>query len=58
MGFCTPEDYEEFFRSVPEFERMLVRSGIRLLKWSCCSRLISQRRRQAVPTEMLVPETY
>jgi polyphosphate kinase len=28
MGFCTPKEYEEFFRSVPEFERMLVRSGI------------------------------
>ncbi|HKE97129.1 MAG TPA: polyphosphate kinase 2 [Povalibacter sp.] len=33
MGFCTPEEVEEFFRSVPEFERMLVRSGIRLLKY-------------------------
>ena len=33
MGFCTPDEYEEFFRSVPEFERMLVRSGIRLLKY-------------------------
>ena len=33
MGFCTPEEYEEFFRSVTEFERMLVRSGIRLLKY-------------------------
>lgn len=33
MGFCTPEQYEEFFRSVPEFERMLVRSGIRLIKY-------------------------
>ncbi|WP_405198064.1 polyphosphate kinase 2 [Brachymonas sp. G13] len=33
MGFCTDEEYEEFFRSVPEFERMLVRSGIRLLKY-------------------------
>jgi polyphosphate kinase 2 len=33
MGFCTPGEYEEFFRSVPEFERMLVRSGIRLLKY-------------------------
>ena len=33
MGFCTGEEYEEFFRSVPEFERMLVRSGIRLLKY-------------------------
>jgi polyphosphate kinase 2 (PPK2 family) len=31
MGFCTPAEYEEFFRSVPEFERMLVRAGIRLL---------------------------
>jgi polyphosphate kinase 2 len=33
MGFCTPEEYEDFYRSVPEFERMLVRSGIRLLKY-------------------------
>jgi polyphosphate kinase 2 len=33
MGFCTAAEYEEFFRSVPEFERMLVRSGIRLLKY-------------------------
>ena len=33
MGFCTPEEYEEFYRSVTEFERMLVRSGIRLLKY-------------------------
>jgi polyphosphate kinase len=33
MGFCTPDEYEEFFRSVPEFERMLVRSGIHLLKY-------------------------
>ena len=33
MGFCTAEEYEEFFHSVPEFERMLVRSGIRLLKY-------------------------
>jgi polyphosphate kinase 2 len=33
MGFCSPEEYEEFFRSVPEFERMLVRSGIRLIKY-------------------------
>jgi len=28
MGFCTDEEYEEFLRSCPEFERMLVRSGI------------------------------
>jgi len=33
MGFCTDEEYEEFFRSVPEFERMLVRSGIQLIKY-------------------------
>lgn len=33
MGFCTDEEYEEFFRSVPEFERMLVRSGIKLVKY-------------------------
>ena len=33
MGFCTEEDVEEFFRSVPEFERMLVRSGIILIKY-------------------------
>ncbi len=33
MGFCSDEDYEEFFRSVPEFEKMLVRSGIKLIKY-------------------------
>jgi len=33
MGFCTDYEYEEFFRTVPEFERMLVRSGIRLIKY-------------------------
>jgi polyphosphate kinase len=33
MGFCTEEEYQEFFHSVPEFERMLVRSGIILLKY-------------------------
>jgi polyphosphate kinase len=33
MGFCTAEEVEEFFRSVPEFERMLVRSGIILVKY-------------------------
>jgi len=33
MGFCTDEQCEEFFHSVPEFERMLVRSGIILLKY-------------------------
>lgn len=33
MGFCSDEDYEEFFRTVPEFEKMLVRSGIILIKY-------------------------
>jgi polyphosphate kinase 2 len=33
MGFCTDEDVEEFLRTVPEFERMLVRSGIVLIKY-------------------------
>ena len=33
MGFCTDEQYEEFFRTVPEFERMLVRSGIQVIKY-------------------------
>ena len=33
MGFCSDEEYEEFFRSVPEFEKMLVRSGITLIKY-------------------------
>jgi polyphosphate kinase 2 len=33
MGFTTEEEVEEFFRSVPEFERMLVRSGIKLIKY-------------------------
>jgi polyphosphate kinase len=33
MGFCTDEQYEEFFRSVPEFEKMLVRSGIQVIKY-------------------------
>lgn len=33
MGFCTDAEYEEFFRSVPDFERMLVRSGVILVKY-------------------------
>jgi len=33
MGFCNDEEYEEFFRTVPEFEKMLVRSGITLIKY-------------------------
>ena len=33
MGFCDDAQYEEFFRTVPEFEKMLVRSGIQLIKY-------------------------
>jgi len=33
MGFCTDEEHQEFLRSCPEFERMLVRSGILLVKY-------------------------
>jgi polyphosphate kinase len=33
MGFCSDEQYEEFFRTVPEFEKMLMRSGIQLIKY-------------------------
>ncbi len=33
MGFCTEQDYVEFLRSCPEFERMLINSGIILLKY-------------------------
>ncbi len=33
MGFCTDAQYEEFFRTVPEFEKMLVSSGIQLIKY-------------------------
>src|ERR671937_189493 len=33
MGFCTEEEYQEFLRSCPEFERMLIRSGIILVKY-------------------------
>ena len=33
MGFCSDEQYEEFFRTVPDFENMLVRSGIQLIKY-------------------------
>ena len=33
MGYCTNEEYEEFLRSCPEFEKMLIRSGIILVKY-------------------------
>lgn len=33
MGFCSPEEYEAFFRDVPEFEKLIIRSGIQLVKY-------------------------
>ncbi len=48
MGFCTEEEYVEFLRSCPEFERMLVRSGIILIKyWFSVSSEEQERRFQA-----------
>ncbi len=48
MGFCTDDEYKEFLRSCPEFERMLVRSGIILIKyWFSVSDEEQERRFQA-----------
>ena len=48
MGFCTDEEHAEFLRSVPEFERMLVRSGIILIKyWFSVSNKEQEQRFQA-----------
>jgi polyphosphate kinase 2 len=48
MGFCTQEEYQEFLRSCPEFERMLVRSGIILVKyWFSVSDAVQEERFQA-----------
>jgi len=45
MGYCTPADYHEFMRSAPEFERMLVQSGIHLIKFWFSVGEAEQRRR-------------
>ena len=48
MGFCTDDEYQEFMRSCPEFERMLVRSGIILIKyWFSVSDEEQERRFQS-----------
>ena len=45
MGFCTPQEYVEFLRQCPEFEGMLVNSGVRLVKyWFSVSRQEQMRR--------------
>ena len=55
MGFCSDDEYREFLRSCPEFERMLVRSGIILVKyWFSVSDAEQERRfqdRLADPTK-------
>ncbi len=55
MSFCTDEEYHEFMRSCPEFERMLIRSGIILIKyWFSVSDAEQERRFQdriAKPTK-------
>jgi polyphosphate kinase 2 len=54
MGFCTPNDYLEFMRQCPEFERMLVRSGILLFKyWFSVSRDEQRKRFQSRETDPL-----
>ncbi|MCK5335009.1 MAG: polyphosphate kinase 2, partial [Gammaproteobacteria bacterium] len=48
MGFCQPQEYLEFMRQCPEFERMITRSGIKLIKfWFSISRNEQFRRLQA-----------
>lgn len=48
MGFCTEAEYQEFMRSCPEFEHMLVRSGIILVKyWFSVSDPVQEKRFQA-----------
>ena len=45
MDFCSPEEHQEFLRSCPEFERMLARSGIKVLKYWFSVSWDEQRRR-------------
>jgi polyphosphate kinase 2 len=45
MGFCSDEEYQEFMRQAPQFERQLVRSGVHLIKfWFSVSRKEQRRR--------------
>ena len=54
MGFCTPNEYLEFMRQCPDLERMLVRSGIMLIKfWFSVSREEQRRRFNARETDPL-----
>ncbi len=52
MGFCSNEQYEEFLRSCPQFERMIVRDGLILIKyWFSVSDVEQERRFQARMTD-------
>ncbi|MEO1523636.1 MAG: polyphosphate kinase 2 [Cyanobacteria bacterium J06633_2] len=52
MGFCTDDEYQEFMDTCPQFERMLVRSGIIVLKyWFSVSDLEQERRFQSRTTD-------
>jgi polyphosphate kinase 2 len=52
MGFCTEAEYQEFMRTCPEFEHMLLRSGIQLIKyWFSVSDEEQERRFQARVTD-------
>jgi len=54
MGFCSPNEYLEFMRQTPDFERMLVRSGIRLYKyWFSVTRGEQMRRFKSRETDPL-----
>lgn len=54
MGFCSPAEYLEFMRQAPEFERMLVRSGVRLYKyWFSVTREEQRERFKARETDPL-----
>jgi polyphosphate kinase 2 len=52
MGFCSEDEYQEFLRTCPEFERMLVRSGIMIIKyWFSVSDEEQERRFQSRITD-------
>ena len=53
MNFCTEEEHQEFLRSCPEFERMIIRSNVKLVKyWFSVSNEEQERRFQARLTDL------
>jgi polyphosphate kinase 2 len=54
MGFCTPEEYEEFIRQVPEFEHMLFENGVEIVKfWFSITKKEQTKRLKARETDPL-----